>query len=709
MGEEGKKEAEKGGGPSHRRAEEGARGHGINAQKGQEEVNWTWKRKPLQGFSHSISLSYRKKVFDDIRSVLTCVGGEKLLQRFSDGCFGHLMRFVGGVSCSKALHEMISREITFPKAKGDELWFHVGETNIRFAIAEYALVTGLHFGSSTFDPLGSHEIPPEGLFMRLWKGRPITANHLWGLFNLQHLSMSPEDYLKVAHVLAMHLMALGYDQSKRIEPWVWVLVEDLDQWNSFPWGAYTYQALVHFVSILPTKRGNIKHRLRYFVSGPVWALQVYNPCVYCLFNFIDSFLLELARLILQIWAYEAIPCLPNLCASFTREVRVPRCLKWSFLIRGKRLHKHILDSKLVCHVTLEPTADERLQPYWLSLQTQQPLGVRYPSPRTRQRQVVAPPPRVVGAVKRARVPVLYNYLTSTDDASASSSLPEPRHAAPLEPVEVPDTDGSVHSTPQPSERPSRRLNRTPRRPQRCPQALDEARFVDQVSGKVVDHLVQLLVPQMKQWINDRFDQMEKPQGCNAKSAKADAEIAVKNKKKKKSFGGGSSSMLDTGVAGDGISSSNQEDSVMPSERSREKRDVPIRPHSYANKPVKSEMKQNPANPYSSKTMTTKRLKTKKCPTSNEETSDGDVNEGSKSPSGDERRRKKKKRSKKRKQKYWQSSSAESSSSDGDRRRRNRRKCRRESSSESSDFGRRSSRRHHRSRQSHHRHDRHHAD
>ncbi|XP_047966638.1 protein FAM133-like [Salvia hispanica] len=220
---------------------------------------------------------------------------------------------------------------------------------------------------------------------------------------------------------------------------------------------------------------------------------------------------------------------------------------------------------------------------------------------------------------------------------------------------------------------------------------------------------------MKQWIDDRFDQMEKPQGCNPKSAKAVAEIAVKNKKKKKYFGGGSSSMLDTGVAGDGISTSNQEDSVMPSEGSREKRDVPIRPHSDANKPVKSEMKKNSveasasklqANPYSSKTMAPKRLKMKKSPSSNEETSDGD-NDGSKSPSGDERRRKKK-RSKKRKQKYWQSRSAESSSSDGDRKRRNRRKCRRESSSESSDFGRRSSRRHHRSRQSHHRHEQHHS-
>lgn len=45
------------------------------------------------------------------------------------------------------------------------------------------------------------------------------------------------------------------------------------------------------------------------------------------------------------------------------------------------------------------------------------------------------------------------------------------------------------------------------------------------------------------------------------------------------------SRLDTGVAGDGRSTSNQEDSV--SEGSREKRDGPIRPHRDANKVMHS--------------------------------------------------------------------------------------------------------------------------
>lgn len=44
-------------------------------------------------------------------------------------------------------------------------------------------------------------------------------------------------------------------------------------------------------------------------------------------------------LILQIWAYEAIPQLGNTCALLTGQVTVPRCLKWRFrfLNNNKRI------------------------------------------------------------------------------------------------------------------------------------------------------------------------------------------------------------------------------------------------------------------------------------------------------------------------------------------------------------------------------------
>lgn len=265
----------------------------FGAYFGIDQVTWTWKRQQLQGCSGTINLYYRKTVLEDIRSVLTAVGGEKLLQQFSGGCFGHLMRFVGGLSCNKALHELISREISLAGAREDEMWFHISGTNIRFAPAEYALVTGLHFGSFS---LGSQEMLPEGgVCERFCGAKSINIKKLWERFNSRGVSGSAEDYLKVAHVLVLYLMVLGYNRDRIIDEWVWVLVEDLDSWNRFPWGAYSYQALIRYVSLLPkTRTGSV---MKYDFYGPVWALQVcymFITCVFISYNFVSCFFTQVS-------------------------------------------------------------------------------------------------------------------------------------------------------------------------------------------------------------------------------------------------------------------------------------------------------------------------------------------------------------------------------------------------------------------------------
>ncbi|KAH6817920.1 hypothetical protein C2S51_001523 [Perilla frutescens var. frutescens] len=89
------------------------------------------------------------------------------------------------------------------------------------------------------------------------------------------------DYVMVVNVLFLHTMILGYDQTHMIDDWVWVLVEDQDRWNSFPWGAYAFSLLEHYMSLVPStevelkrkfKKTEEKQRLSYHFYGPVWAL-----------------------------------------------------------------------------------------------------------------------------------------------------------------------------------------------------------------------------------------------------------------------------------------------------------------------------------------------------------------------------------------------------------------------------------------------------
>ncbi|KAL6523853.1 hypothetical protein OROMI_030948 [Orobanche minor] len=83
--------------------------------------------------------------------------------------------------------------------------------------------------------------------------------------------------------------------------WVWALVEDFEQWDMFPWGAYAYGVLSYYIGSVTLKEGQ-EHK-DYHLYGPVWAL--------------------------QIWSYEMIPSLGDLCGIREKFVKVPRCLMWT--------------------------------------------------------------------------------------------------------------------------------------------------------------------------------------------------------------------------------------------------------------------------------------------------------------------------------------------------------------------------------------------
>ncbi|KAH6827702.1 hypothetical protein C2S53_019084 [Perilla frutescens var. hirtella] len=93
------------------------------------------------------------------------------------------------------------------------------------------------------------------------------------IFKERHVSgAADDDYLKVANILALYSFRLGYDPSRRVESFAWALVDDLDAWNNFSWGVYTFTSLLHYISLLPkTKKGC---GTKYHFYGPAWALQI---------------------------------------------------------------------------------------------------------------------------------------------------------------------------------------------------------------------------------------------------------------------------------------------------------------------------------------------------------------------------------------------------------------------------------------------------
>ncbi|XVF88108.1 hypothetical protein PTKIN_Ptkin19aG0023500 [Pterospermum kingtungense] len=172
----------------------------------------------------------------------------------------------------------MARQVSRSGARDDEVWFCIGERFIKFSKYEFALVTGLRFGTSTFNPNGQHQPPSDGVYTtRVAKDATMKTVHgLWEKFKAGHYSDRGTDALKVAKVLFVYCILFGVETRKSsVDRWVWTLVEDTDAWEAFPWGKYTYQMLMHYIEILPVSAVEGRDSMSYHFYGFSMSLLVH--------------------------------------------------------------------------------------------------------------------------------------------------------------------------------------------------------------------------------------------------------------------------------------------------------------------------------------------------------------------------------------------------------------------------------------------------
>ncbi|XP_057770253.1 uncharacterized protein LOC130990070 [Salvia miltiorrhiza] len=178
---------------------------------------------------------YKIKYLDKVKKNLKDKGGEQLLNRFLRGCFGHLLDWNPGPKCAMAVHQVVSRQI---KSSRDGLFFLLNNTRVHFSKRGYALVTGLNFGDFNVDMSRNHDLSGVEVFNKFNCGEShVKLSTLIDLF--ENFEIDDEDgslYLRIAYIIVLYGMLVGYETDKTIEHWVWALVDDLDAFNQFLWG-----------------------------------------------------------------------------------------------------------------------------------------------------------------------------------------------------------------------------------------------------------------------------------------------------------------------------------------------------------------------------------------------------------------------------------------------------------------------------------------
>ncbi|KAK3229744.1 hypothetical protein Dsin_001625 [Dipteronia sinensis] len=209
----------------------------------------------------------------DIVKVLQKVGE---LQELRKTCFGHLLGFPKELTFSAGvLHNLLLRQIHVPGVTGaNELHFLVGGELAKFSQREFCLVTGLQFGVMSDIFLKPYAATKDGIHVRYFENdENIRLTDVWARFMAGEF-YQPKDGLKMALVLIANNLLFGQDLRRKATLWLFQMVEDLEAFNSFPWGSYVYMMTIHYLRQgFRSANAPLKHIAHYNLYGFPWALE----------------------------------------------------------------------------------------------------------------------------------------------------------------------------------------------------------------------------------------------------------------------------------------------------------------------------------------------------------------------------------------------------------------------------------------------------
>ena len=174
------------------------------------------------------------------------------------------------------MHSLLAREIVVDGVGDFELYFGVGGRRLRFSKYEFCLLTGLKFEGQAHFSSYNNSIVEGGVLQRYWPNGKIDVVSLHMRLCEQGARFEHrDDPLKIALVLFVKRFLFGADYRKIVSLWLFSLVEDIEQFNSFPWGKFVFQIILHYLNNANRPKPEKDHIRWHFYEFPI-ILQVCN-------------------------------------------------------------------------------------------------------------------------------------------------------------------------------------------------------------------------------------------------------------------------------------------------------------------------------------------------------------------------------------------------------------------------------------------------
>ncbi|KAI3864515.1 hypothetical protein MKX03_011321 [Papaver bracteatum] len=270
------------------------------------------------------------------------------LKLLEESCFGHLIHLSSLSFCPNVVHNVLLRRKDKEEEGENDMSFIIGNQEICFGKREFAMMSGLKFQ-------GSEEIDenPERI--------PLMEAHFPGQDNVKlgdlvekfYQLQNCEDKLKLGLLSIAEGVIMGNGLHKRVNKGHFLLVDNLEEFNNYPWGKLSYKATMSSL----IRASKLKH-----VSK---AKHTLGKMVYNLYGFPHVF---------QAWIFHSIPSLKE---DYTIENKdcsqnlYPRILHLEVPRIQVTLHKQFwkelsrLDIKVLS--PLHPTQEELKQCYMAGL------------------------------------------------------------------------------------------------------------------------------------------------------------------------------------------------------------------------------------------------------------------------------------------------------------------------------------------------------
>ncbi|PWA41695.1 phospholipase-like, Aminotransferase-like mobile domain protein [Artemisia annua] len=209
---------------------------------------------------------------------------------FRSSCFGKWLDLLNVEHEPHLIDYMLRKQHTVDESHYDmPLIYYLDGHTLHFGRPEFCLITGFRFGTVNFGLYSSGDLIFRNRVFPDKQGLIVTNLDLIGVIEdeEQFLKLSDADAIRISLLLVLEVIFMGRLLTCQVDDTLMRLVENLEDWNAFPWGEHILSHLYeqqhdamdkHTDNHLLELKKSPKCVPTYTLSGFIWILESFERC-----------------------------------------------------------------------------------------------------------------------------------------------------------------------------------------------------------------------------------------------------------------------------------------------------------------------------------------------------------------------------------------------------------------------------------------------